>query len=123
MRFVVCGSQTANRNTNFHVRHCTVDHLPNIINQKKKKNEDQTRRENVLKKTFSIWLDVDIKILNTRSKYNQNRPLLIKTNNQKIKEIYEKRKTIYKLAHHKILCDKLNKKEIVNKIIELYELQ
>ena len=80
-------------------------------------------RENVLKKTFSIWLDVDIKILNTRSKYNQNRPLLIKTNNQKIKEIYEERKTIYKLAHHKIICDKLDKKEIVKKIIELYELQ
>ena len=62
-------------------------------------------------------------ILNTRSKYNQNRPLLIKTNNQKIKEIYEERKIIYKLAHHKIICDKLDKKEIVKKIIELYELQ
>ena len=66
---------------------------------------------------------IDIKILNTRSKYNQNRPLLIKTNNQKIKEIYEERKTIYKLAHHKIICDKLDKKEIVKKIIKLYELQ
>ena len=33
------------------------------------------------------------------------------------------RKTIYKLAHHKIICDKLEKKEIVKKIIELYELQ
>ena len=84
---------------------------------------NKTIRKNVLQDTISIWLDVDIKILNTRSKYNQNRPLLIKTNNQKIKEIYEKRKTIYKLAHHKIICDKLDKKEIVKKIIELYELQ
>ena len=80
-------------------------------------------RENVLKKTFSIWLDIDIKILNARSKYSQNRPLLIKANNHKIKEIYEKRKKIYKLAHHKIICDKLNKNQIAKKIIKLYELQ
>ena len=78
-------------------------------------------RENVLKKTFSIWLDVDIKILNTRSKYNQNRPLLIKANNHKIKEIYEERKKIYKLANYRINCSNLNKENGANKIIICYE--
>ena len=80
-------------------------------------------REVVLKKTFSIWLDIDIETLIARSKYNQNRPLAMKGNSENIKSIYEERKKTYKLAHQKIMCDKLNKSEIVEKIIDLYELQ
>ena len=47
----------------------------------------------------------------------------MKGNNENIKSIYEERKKTYKLAHQKIMCDKLNKSEIVEKIIDLYELQ
>ena len=38
-----------------------------------------------------------------------------------IKEIYNKRKDIYKLADHKIDCSKLTKIDIVKKIIDFYE--
>ena len=83
---------------------------------------NKTIRENILKNTISIWLDVDIKTLNKRVKWNQKRPLLKEENNQKkLTELYAERKNIYKLANHKIGCDKLSKENITEKIIALYE--
>ena len=83
---------------------------------------NKTVRENILKNAISIWLSVDIQTLNQRIKWNRKRPLLKKENNQKkITELYTERKNIYKLANHKIECDKLSKKNIAVKIIALYE--
>ena len=83
---------------------------------------NKTVRENILKNAISIWLNVDIKTLNQRVKWNQKRPLLKEENNQKkITELYAERKNIYKLAKHQIACDKLSKKNIAEKIIALYE--
>ena len=83
---------------------------------------NKTVRENILKNAISIWLNVDIKTLNKRIKWNRKRPLLKEANNQKkITELYAERKDIYKLANHKIACDKLSKKNIAEKIIALYE--
>ena len=83
---------------------------------------NKTVRENILKNAISIWLNVDIKTLNKRVKWNQKRPLLKEENNQKkITELYAERKDIYKLANHKIACDNLTKKDIAEKIIALYE--
>ena len=83
---------------------------------------NKTVRENILKNAISIWLNVDIKTLNKRIKWNQKRPLLKEENNQKkITELYAGRKDIYKLANHQIACDKLSKKHIAEKIIALYE--
>ena len=83
---------------------------------------NKTVRENILKNAISIWLRVDIKILNQRIKWNRKRPLLKEENNQKkITELYAERKNIYKLANHQIACDKLSKKNIAEKIIALYE--
>jgi shikimate kinase len=79
-------------------------------------------RQDVLKKGISIWLDIDSKILYTRSLWNKKRPLLNKDNNKKkLDELYLNRKSIYKLADHKITCDRLRKSDIAKKIIELYE--
>ena len=83
---------------------------------------DKTLREDILKNTISVWLDVNIKTLNKRVKWNKNRPLLTNNNNgKKINDLYAQRKKIYKLANHKITCDNLAKKDIVKKITELYE--
>ena len=83
---------------------------------------NKTIRESVLKNAISVWLDIDLKILNQRLKWNQKRPLLKKyTNQKKLNELYEQRKNIYQLANHKIVCDKLNIEDIVNRIIRLYE--
>ncbi len=52
---------------------------------------NKTIRGNILKNAISIWLNVDIKTLNKRVKWNQKRPLLKEENNQKkITELYEK---------------------------------
>ena len=83
---------------------------------------NKTVRENILKNAISIWLNVDIKTLNQRVKWNQKRPLLKEENNQKkITELYAERKNIYKLANHQIACGNLSKKNIAEKIIALYE--
>jgi len=83
---------------------------------------NKTLRDNILKNTISIWLNVDIKTLNKRVKWNQKRPLLKEKNNQKkLTELYAERKDIYKLANHKIACDKLSKENIAEQIIALYE--
>ena len=82
---------------------------------------NETIRKDVLKNAISVWLDVNIKTLNERIKWNQKRPLLKKDGNEKIlKELYDERKKIYKLANHKIMCDKLDKKKLAKKIIALY---
>ena len=83
---------------------------------------NKTLRENILKNSISIWLNVDIKTLSKRVKWNQKRPLLKQESNQKkLTELYTERKDIYKLADHKIVCDKLSKANIAKKIIALYE--
>jgi len=79
-------------------------------------------RDNILKYSISVWLDTNVKILKKRVRWSQKRPLVKGANaDKKIEEIYNKRKNIYKLADHKITCDKLNVKDIVEKIIKLYE--
>ena len=79
-------------------------------------------RDNILKNSISIWLDVKLKDLSKRLKWSNKRPLLNKDNKQKeINKLFHKRKNIYKLANYKINCDNLNKKNIAEKIITLYE--
>ena len=83
---------------------------------------NKTIRDNILKNAVSIWLDVDLKDLNKRIKWNNKRPLLNDENNlKKINKLYDERKSIYKLANHKINCNNLSKKSIAKKIITFYE--
>ena len=81
-------------------------------------------REDVLKNAISVWLDVNLKTLNKRIKWNKKRPLLYEKNTEeKIKTLYNERRNIYKLAKHKINCDGLSKESIVEKILIYYEKQ
>ena len=83
---------------------------------------NESIRNSVLKSSISMWLDTDLKTLNERIKWNKKRPLLDKKNNQiKINKLYSKRKNIYKLANHRIVCDNLSKEDVANKIIIFYE--
>ena len=83
---------------------------------------NESIRNTILKNAISMWLDNDLITLNKRIKWNKNRPLLGKKNNQKkINKLYSERKNIYKLANHKIVCNNLSKEDIVNKIIIFYE--
>ena len=83
---------------------------------------NKTIRDNILKNAVSIWLDADLKNLNKRIKWSNKRPLVNKEGGpKKINKLYNKRKNIYKLAHHKINCDNLDKENIAKKIITFYE--
>ena len=79
-------------------------------------------RNSILENAISMWLDVNLKTLSKRTKWNEKRPLLNRENNQKkINHLYSQRKNIYKLANHRINCDKLDKENIAKKIIIFYE--
>ena len=79
-------------------------------------------RDKILRNTISIWLDLNLKELNSRISWNKKRPL-INNNNIKftIENLYAARKNIYKLATYKINCNNMTKKNIVEKIIYFYE--
>ena len=79
-------------------------------------------RDKILTNSISVWLDVNLKTLNKRIKWNKRRPLLDRVNTQiTINKLYTERKNIYKLAEHKINCNELNKEDIVKKILIIHE--
>ena len=70
-------------------------------------------RNAILKSSLSFWLDLNLKSITKRVKWNKKRPLLKQQNAEEIiKKLYLKRKNIYKLAKYKINCNKMTKDEI-----------
>ena len=79
-------------------------------------------RNYILKNSLSFWLDLNLKTITKRIKWNKKRPLLNQQNVEEIiKKLYLKRKNIYKLAKYKINCNQMTKIEIAEKIIYFYE--
>ena len=83
---------------------------------------NKTIRRNTKKFSTSFWLDVPVYELIKRLKKSDQRPLLFKKNiDETVKKIYFDRKKIYNEADFRIKCNSLKSREIVNKILELYE--
>ena len=78
-------------------------------------------RKFTLQNCISFWLNWKNETLINRIKNSKKRPLAMKLNNLELNNLIGKRSTTYNLSDYKINCDKLSKKEIVKKIIELYE--
>ena len=78
-------------------------------------------RKYTLKNCISVWLDWKNETLISRIKNSKKRPLAMKMNKFELQKLIIKRSTIYNLSDYKINCDKLEKKQIVEKIIKLYE--
>jgi len=79
-------------------------------------------RKSVKKFSVSFWLDVPIEELTKRLKKNKKRPLMFAQNiGETVKKIYFSRKKIYNMATYRINCRSLKSREIVNKIINIYE--
>ncbi len=79
-------------------------------------------REKVKKLCFSVWLQLDIDEIFKRTKNNQKRPLLNRSNSkEELDKIYKERKEIYSMADYKIDCNKKDKNEIVEEIKKIYE--
>ncbi|OUX46655.1 MAG: shikimate kinase [Candidatus Pelagibacter sp. TMED275] len=82
---------------------------------------NSTIRKITKKNCFSVWLKWDSKTLIERVKRNKNRPVIIKMNSFEIKKLIEQRSKIYSQTDVKIYCEGKIKKNIINKIIKLYE--
>ena len=83
---------------------------------------NNTIRKSVKKSSTSFWLDVPIEELIKRLQKSRQRPLLFRKNtSQTVKKIYFERKKIYNKADFRIKCNSLKSKEIVYKILSLYE--
>ena len=75
----------------------------------------------VLKSNISFWLNwKNITLINRISK-NNKRPLAFKHSKEELRDIILERSKIYNKANYKINCQNLNKNEIVDRIINIYE--
>ena len=63
---------------------------------------------------------LNIKIIKRIYK-SKKRPLVINLTKGQIKNLIKERSKFYSLSNHRINCDKLDKVEIINKIIDIYE--
>ena len=78
-------------------------------------------RKEILKNHLSFWLNWDDKTLLNRIKNSKKRPLAINSTDTELIDLIKKRSNIYSKALYEIKCDNLNKGEIVNKIVKIYE--
>jgi shikimate kinase/shikimate kinase/3-dehydroquinate synthase len=78
-------------------------------------------RKEVIKNHLSFWLNWNDKILLNRIKNSKKRPLVSNASENEIIDLIKKRSNIYSKALYKIECDSLTKKEIVKKILNIYE--
>ena len=78
-------------------------------------------RKKILKKHLSFWLNWSNNILLKRIKNNKKRPLAIKASEEQLVNLIQERSNFYNKALYNIKCDNLNKNEIADKIIKIYE--
>ena len=80
-------------------------------------------RKIVLKKSFSIWINVNLKTIVKRIKLSKNiRPMLDYDNLEgSIKKILDERTSIYKMASITIEANNVTKKKIISEIQKNYE--
>ncbi len=78
-------------------------------------------RKEVTKNHLSFWLNWSDEILVNRIKNSKKRPLVSNASENEIIDLIKKRSNIYSKALYKIDCDSLTKKEIVKKILNIYE--
>ena len=78
-------------------------------------------RKEVIRNHLSFWLNWSDEILVNRIKNSKKRPLVSNASKNEIIDLIKKRSNIYSKALYKIECDSLTKKEIVKKILNIYE--
>ena len=78
-------------------------------------------RNEILKNHISIWLRWDSEIIIKRIKNNPQRPIAFNSTKSELLNLIKKRSNIYLKALYTINCDGLTKKQIVDKILNIYE--
>tara|TARA_B100000242_G_C43014946_1_gene471942 strand:+ start:547 stop:1059 length:513 start_codon:yes stop_codon:yes gene_type:complete len=78
-------------------------------------------RREVLKESISFWLNWKNDTLVKRIINNKKRPVIVNLSSKELVKMIKLRSHTYKNANFKIDCDNLEKKEIADKIIKIYE--
>ena len=78
-------------------------------------------RKETLKNSISFWLNWKHETLINRIKNSKKRPIAMSLKTFEIKNLIIERSKIYNSSKYKINCDKLDKKQIVNRIVSHYE--
>ena len=73
------------------------------------------------KNCLSIWLDWKNETIINRIYKSKKRPLAMKLTKDQINNLIKERSKFYILSDHKINCDKLDKVDIINKILDIHE--
>ena len=70
---------------------------------------------------LSFWLNWKNETIINRIYKSKKRPLAMNLTKTQICSLIKERSKFYSLSNHKIDCDKLDKLEIINKILDIYE--
>ena len=73
------------------------------------------------KNCLSFWLDWKNETIINRIYKSKKRPLAMRLTKGQINNLIKERSKFYILSDHKINCDKLDKVEIINKILDIHE--
>tara|TARA_B100000902_G_scaffold363266_1_gene382299 strand:- start:2203 stop:2727 length:525 start_codon:yes stop_codon:yes gene_type:complete len=78
-------------------------------------------RKEILSNHLSFWLKWDDETIIQRIKNSKKRPIVLNSSSHELSKLIKKRSNIYSKALYKMNCDNLNKSEVANKIINIYE--
>ena len=78
-------------------------------------------REKIKNNCISVWLKCNEQTLIPRIKNSKKRPKAYMLNDKDLIKLINNRSKIYSKADYKVNCDTLTKKEIMNKILKIYE--
>ena len=73
------------------------------------------------KMCLSFWLNWKNETIIRRIYNSKKRPLVMKLSKDEIKNLIKERSKFYELSEYKINCDKLDKVQIINKILDIYK--
>ena len=78
-------------------------------------------RKEVLRSSVSFWLNWNTTILLKRIRYSKKRPLAFNATDNQLVDLIKKRNSIYSKALYEIKCDNLSKKQVIDKVLKIYE--
>ena len=78
-------------------------------------------RKEVLRSSISFWLNWNTNILLKRIRYSKKRPLAFNATDNQLVDLIKKRNNIYSKALYEIKCDNLSKRQVVDKVLKIYE--
>ncbi len=84
---------------------------------------DKDIQKEVLAHNFSFWLKWETKILIKRIANSSKRPMVIDASKNELIDMIKLRNKQYSKAMYKVDCSDLTKNEVVNKIIDIYEIK